>query len=99
MFFELCRYPSPPKTVVSRRRIPRFLLKIKKVFYINLLYFPFPDTKSPLHHGKVIFHEKDKLHPVDFHLVDRGMNIFDLHNIFPEYFMVSIPLFYFLLLC
>jgi len=26
MFFELCRYPSPPKTVVSRRRIPRFLL-------------------------------------------------------------------------
>ena len=68
-------------------------LKIKKVFHINLLYFPFSDTKSPLHHGKVIFHEIDKSHPVDFHLVDRGMNIFDLHNIFPEYFMISIPLF------
>jgi predicted transposase/invertase (TIGR01784 family) len=68
-------------------------LKIKKVFHINLLYFPFPDTKSPLHHGKVIFHEIDKAHPVDFHLVDRGMNIFDLHNIFPEYFVISIPLF------
>ena len=68
-------------------------LKIKKVFHINLLYFPFSDTKSPLHHGKVIFHEIDKSHPVDFHLVDRWMNIFDLHNIFPEYFMISIPLF------
>ena len=68
-------------------------LKIKKVFHINLLYFPFSDTKSPLHHGKVIFHEIDKSHPVDFHLVDRGMNIFDLHNIFPEYFVISIPLF------
>jgi predicted transposase/invertase (TIGR01784 family) len=40
-----------------------------------------------------LFSMKETSHPVDFHLVDRGMNIFDLHNILPEYFMVSIPLF------
>jgi len=68
-------------------------LKIKKVFHINLLYFPCSDTKAPLHHGKVIFHEIDNKHPIDVHLIDRGMHIFDSHNIFPEYFLISIPLF------
>lgn len=68
-------------------------LQIKKVFHINLLYFPFENTKAPLHHGKVIFHEIDHTHPVDVHLIDRGMHTFDTHNIFPEYFIVSIPLF------
>ena len=68
-------------------------LKIKKVFHINLLYFPFEDTKAPLHHGKVIFHEIDNKHPIDVHLIDRGMHTFDAHNIFPEYFLISIPLF------
>lgn len=68
-------------------------LQIKKVFHINLLYFPFRDSKSPLHHGKVIFHEIDHTHPVDVHLFDRRMRIYDAHNVFPEYFIVSIPLF------
>ena len=68
-------------------------LKIKKVFHINLLYFPFEDTKAPLHHGKVIFHEIDDKHPIDVHLMDRGMHTFDAHNVFPEYFLISIPLF------
>lgn len=68
-------------------------LQIKKVFHINLLYFPFENTKAPLHHGKVIFHEIDHTHPIDVHLIDRGMHTFDAHNIFPEYFIVSIPLF------
>jgi predicted transposase/invertase (TIGR01784 family) len=68
-------------------------LQIKKVFHINLLYFPFENTKVPLHHGKVIFHEIDNKHAIDIHLIDRGMQIFDSHNIFPEYFLISIPLF------
>ena len=67
-------------------------LQIKKVFHINLLYFPFKNTYAPLHHGKVIFHEIDITHPVDVHLIDRRMNIYDAHNVFPEYFIVSIPL-------
>jgi predicted transposase/invertase (TIGR01784 family) len=68
-------------------------LQIKKVFHINLLYFPFENTKAPLHHGKVIFHEIDNKNPIDIHLIDRGMQMFDAHNIFPEYFLISIPLF------
>jgi hypothetical protein len=71
--------------------------KIKKVFHINLLYFSFKSanttTQAPLHHGKVIFHQVDHKHPVDVHLADLGMQFFDLHNIFPEYFVISIPLF------
>ena len=70
-------------------------LKIKKVFHINLLYFPLKNFKSkaPLHHGKVIFHEIDDQHPVDLHLTDSRKHHFDVHNIFPEYFIISIPLF------
>ncbi|TDG95720.1 Rpn family recombination-promoting nuclease/putative transposase [Cardinium endosymbiont of Culicoides punctatus] len=68
-------------------------LEIKKVFHINLLYFSFKDIKSPLHHGKVVFHEIDKDHPIDMHFMDRGMCTFDAYNIFPEYFVISIPLF------
>ena len=45
-------------------------LQIKKVFHINLLYFPFENTKAPLHHGKVIFHEIDHTHPIDVHLIE-----------------------------
>jgi predicted transposase/invertase (TIGR01784 family) len=69
-------------------------LKIKKVFHINLLYFPFSDNKSePLQHGKVIFHGINSHQPIDVHLADRKMNAIDLHNIFPEYFLISVPLF------
>ena len=66
---------------------------IKKVFHINLLYFPLRGIKSPLYHDNVIFHEVDKEHPTDIHLIDRSMKTFDAYNIFPEYFVISIPLF------
>jgi predicted transposase/invertase (TIGR01784 family) len=68
-------------------------LKIKKIFHINLVYFPFEATTSPLHHVKVIFHQIDNEHSIDIQLIDTGMHIFDVHNIFPEYFLISIPLF------
>ncbi|MGX6959679.1 MAG: PD-(D/E)XK nuclease family transposase [Rickettsia endosymbiont of Pentastiridius leporinus] len=67
---------------------------IKKVFHINLLYFAFDNMKAPLYHGKTIFKEVlDKEHPVNLHLADMGGRIFDIHNIFPEYFVISVPLF------
>jgi PD-(D/E)XK nuclease family transposase len=34
---------------------------IKKIIHINLLYFPFGNIKAPLHYGKTVFHEIDKL--------------------------------------
>ncbi len=67
--------------------------KIKKIFHINLLYFPFEGIKSPLSHGKTIFHGIEDKGPIDVNLIDKGMHIFEGHNIFPEYFLISIPLF------
>ncbi len=66
---------------------------IKKVFHINLLYFPYSNMKSPLYHGKTIFREIDSHHGMHLHLADMGGKIFDLYNIFPEYFVISVPLF------
>ena len=66
---------------------------IKKIIHINLLYFPFSNTKTPLHYGKTVFHEIDTQHPQDLHIADLGMKFFDSHNVFPEYFVISVPLF------
>ncbi len=66
---------------------------IKKIIHINLLYFPFGNIKAPLHYGKTIFHEVDRAHPQSLHIADLGMKFFDAHNIFPEYFVISVPLF------
>lgn len=66
---------------------------IKKIIHINLLYFPFGNTKTPLHYGKTVFHEIDKTHSQDIHIADLSMRFFDAHNIFPEYFVISVPLF------
>ena len=66
---------------------------IKKIIHINLLYFPFGNTEVPMHHAKTIFHEIDTKHPQSLHLADMGMRFFDSHNIFPEYFIISVPLF------
>ena len=66
---------------------------IKKIFHINLLYFPFSKMEKPLYHGQTIFRQVDSEHPVDMHFSDMGGRIFDAHNIMPEYFVISIPLF------
>jgi len=66
---------------------------IKKIFHINLLYFPFDNMKTPLYHGKTIFRELDKEHPVNLHIADMGGRIFDAYNVFPEYFVISVPVF------
>ncbi|MGX6959872.1 MAG: PD-(D/E)XK nuclease family transposase [Rickettsia endosymbiont of Pentastiridius leporinus] len=66
---------------------------IKKVFHINLLYFSFDNMKAPLYHGRTIFRELDKEHPINLHIADMGGRIFDAYNVFPEYFVISVPLF------
>jgi len=66
---------------------------IKKIFHINLLYFPFDRMQKPLYHGQTIFREVDQEHPIELHLEDMGGRMFDAHNILPEYFIISIPLF------
>ncbi|MEW9824172.1 MAG: hypothetical protein AB2992_03105 [Candidatus Symbiodolus clandestinus] len=66
---------------------------IKKIFHINLLYFPLSNLTLPLCHGKIIFHEIDLEHPQKLQLTDKGGRLFNAYNIFPEYFIISIPLF------
>lgn len=51
------------------------------------------DISSPLYHGQTIFRKMDREHPVDLHLADMGCRFFDVHNVFPEYFVISVPLF------
>ncbi|TDG95401.1 Rpn family recombination-promoting nuclease/putative transposase [Cardinium endosymbiont of Culicoides punctatus] len=66
---------------------------IKKVFHISLLYFTTEEIKKPLYHGKTIIHEMDKDHPIDMRIVNQGFVIYEHHNVFPEYFFISIPSF------
>jgi len=66
---------------------------IKKIFHINLLYFPFDKMQKPLYHGQTVFREIDQEHPLELHLEDMGGRMFDAHNILPEYFVISVPLF------
>lgn len=66
---------------------------IKKVFHISLLYFVPPQMKKPIVHGKTIIHEIDTSHPLDLTIANQGLVMFNVQNVFPEYFFISIPLF------
>ncbi len=66
---------------------------IKKIFHINLLYFLRKDMNSPIYHGKTIIREIDNKNPISMHIADMGSKIFDAHNVLPEYFIISVPLF------
>ena len=66
---------------------------IKKVFHISLLYFPIRQMKSPLYHGKTIIREITHDHPIHIHLTDTNLQIFDAYDVFPEYFIISVPVF------
>ena len=85
------------RLIVDNLGVAEDYSKIKKVFHINLLYFPLKyqngKATSPLHHGKVVFHEVEKDRTEGLHLMDRNMKIVDLSNVFPEYFVISVPLF------
>lgn len=67
--------------------------EIKKIFHINILFFPVKGIDSALNHGKTIFHTIDQNHSVRLHLANDRMQFFDINSIFPEYFVISVPLF------
>jgi predicted transposase/invertase (TIGR01784 family) len=66
---------------------------IKKVFHISLLYFTWGNMSKPLYHGQTIIREVETKEPLEVHLADLGGRIYDASHIFPEYILVSIPLF------
>ncbi|PCJ25778.1 MAG: hypothetical protein COA94_05835 [Rickettsiales bacterium] len=67
--------------------------KIKKIFHISLLYFENEEMQKPIYHGKTVIHEVDTAHPIDLRIMNQGMVTFENHNVFPEYFFISIPRF------
>ena len=66
---------------------------IKKVFHISLLYFAPKGMKKPIYHGQTIIHEVDKTNSMDIRIANQGCIMYENHNIFPEYFFISIPQF------
>lgn len=66
---------------------------IKKVFHITLMYFTLPSMIKPVYHGQTIFHEIDTANPIDVRIANQGFVMFENRNTFPEYFVISVPLF------
>ena len=67
--------------------------QIKKIFHISLLYFATSEMRKPIYHGKTIIHEVDTSHPLDVKIANQGLVMFESHNVFPEYFFISVPMF------
>jgi predicted transposase/invertase (TIGR01784 family) len=66
---------------------------IKKVFHISLLYFSGGNMSEPMYHGKTIFRGIDSKHPLDLHMMDRAFKSHYASQIYPEYIVISVPLF------
>lgn len=68
--------------------------KIVKVIHVSLLYFDIGG--SSLYHGKTIMRDvSGSEKPLHLHLKTKDGSIqYDLHDIFPEYFVISIPAFH-----
>jgi len=65
---------------------------IVKVIHISLLYFDIGG--SSVYHGKTIVRDVDKDQKLDLQLRTNAGTSYDLHDIFPEYFIISIPAFH-----
>ena len=66
-------------------------LKIVKVIHISLLYFDIGG--SSLYHGKTIMRDVSSGEKLQLHLKSKTGS-YDLQDIFPEYFVISIPAFH-----
>ena len=67
-------------------------LKIVKVIHINLLYFDIGGNS--VYHGKTIIRDVESHQPLELHLKREDGTKFDLVDIMPEYFVISIPAFH-----
>src|SRR6185437_4054902 len=67
-------------------------LKIVKVIHISLLYFDIGG--SSLYHGKTIIRDVNRGEKLKLHLKSENGSTYDLIDILPEYFLISIPAFH-----
>jgi hypothetical protein len=63
------------------------------VFHIDILYAPLNQKKHSLDHGKTIIREVTYSDPMHIRLGDTNLKTFDACNVFPECFIISVPLF------
>ena len=64
--------------------------EVKKVFHVTLAYFEFGNGN--LFHGKTIIKDIETDKPLDFTVKNpKTDEIIEAHNIFPEYYFISIP--------
>jgi predicted transposase/invertase (TIGR01784 family) len=85
--FNSCRL------IVDSIRVNHDYTTIKKIFHINLIYFPYAKMKSPLYHGKTFFKELERDHSMQVQLTYKDGEVVDINNVFPEYFVISVPIF------
>jgi len=64
---------------------------IIKVFHINLLYFEIGEGN--LYHGKTLIRDIETDKRLEVHMKDKKGKIYDVTNILPEYFIISVPAF------
>ncbi|MCC2626349.1 MAG: hypothetical protein K0R14_2222 [Burkholderiales bacterium] len=67
-------------------------LKIVKVIHISLLYFDIGG--SSLYHGKTIVRDVNSSERLNLHLKRENGSTYDVTDILPEYFLISIPAFH-----
>jgi len=85
---------SASRLVVDHLATGTDYANIKKVFHISLLYFSVEGMKDALYHGKNVFRSTETGQELELHIREVGKRKkFEVRNIFPEYFLISIPLF------
>ena len=66
---------------------------IKKIFHITILYFEWNQMKTPVYHAQMVANEVGSRTPLDLEFFDTKGNKFEVHNVFPEFFFICVPLF------
>lgn len=81
------------RLIVDTIRASQDYTSIKKIFHINLIYFAYANMKSPIYHGQTIFKEIEHESSRKLHSSNKYDKEVDIHNLFPEYFIISVPIF------
>ena len=66
---------------------------IKKIFHITILYFEWNQMKTPVYHAQMVANEVGSRIPLDLEFFDVRGTKFEVHNVFPEFFFICVPLF------
>ena len=66
---------------------------IKKIFHITILYFEWNQMKTPVYHAQMVANEVGSHTPLDLEFFDTKGTKFEVHDVFPEFFFICVPLF------